>query len=297
MEKIVEKKRRFGDRYDGYRIRNLDPMFTLIPYIMRTRTDSQVMFDEKIDITELEAFVARERKGDFPGLTLSQVIIAALIRTVAKKPRINRFVIGGNLFARNYLKISLTVKQSMSENSDESIIMPYFQLTDTLKDVMKKYSEELEKVISAEQKPKGNDTDLTIKILSNLPGFIKFIIVSSMRNLDKRGWMPKIINEVSPFHASMFVTNVGSIGIGSVYHHLYEFGTTSVFVAIGKKETVKFLDKDHNLTERKYINLRFVVDERICDGYYYASSLKALKSYLKNPEVLKAPPEQVFYDV
>lgn len=131
------RKRRHGDRYDGYRVRNLDPMFTMIPYIMRSRLDSQILFEERIDITELEKFILEKRK-EIPGLSLLNVVATSLIRTISQKPRINRFTSGGKIYARSYIRFSITIKQSLSEDGDESQIMPEFQVTDTLSDVVRK---------------------------------------------------------------------------------------------------------------------------------------------------------------
>ena len=158
-------------------------------------------------------------------------------------------------------------------------------------------AKEKEETKAEEEKSRGNDTDITIKLLSALPGFVIKFVVWLLRNLDAIGLMPKIVNKVSPFHSSAFVTNVGSIGLNPVYHHLYEFGTTSVFMAIGKKEMVNEIDRDGNVNSRHVINIRFVLDERICDGYYYASAFKMVKRLVENPELLEKRPEQVYEDI
>lgn len=146
-------------------------------------------------------------------------------------------------------------------------------------------------------KDDGNNTDIAANILGSLPGAVKRFFVFACRNLDKKGLMPKAINRLSPFHSSIFITQVGSLGIDSIYHHLYEFGTTSAFVAIGKKESENVTCQDGSIVTKKYVTLRFVLDERICDGFYYASAVKLLKSYLKNPEILLTPPEKIVEDI
>ena len=104
--------------------------------------------------------------------------------------------------------------------------------------------------------------------------------------LDKYGLLPRWVLNASPFHTSLFLTNVGSLGIDYIYHHLYDFGTTSLFFAMGKKKK-SFIYEDDEIKERKCISLGFVGDERICDGYYYASSLKLLTRLLRKPELLE----------
>lgn len=295
MAEYNKRKRRFGDRYDGYRVRDIDPVFGVIPYVMRSRLDSQIFFEEQIDISGLRRFIVENRK-DIPGLSMYHFFIAALVRTIAQRPRINRFVSGRKIFSRSYLRVSLTVKKSMHQDGEEGNLSPEFEPTDTLREVTEKFNAALAEVKAEEEAAKGNDTDVTVKLLNLLPGFVKKFVVWAIRSLDAFGLMPKIINKVSPFHASAYVTNVGSIGLKPVYHHLYEFGTTSVFMAIGKKEIVNELSRDGSVSSKHVINMRFVLDERICDGYYFASAIKLFKYYVKNPELLLLPPDYISED-
>ncbi|MBQ3115171.1 MAG: 2-oxo acid dehydrogenase subunit E2 [Clostridia bacterium] len=293
MEQGVKRKRRFGDRYDGYRVKEQDPLFHVIPHIMRSRLDSQVFFEEQIDITNLRKFIMEHRK-EIPNLSSYHIFVAAAIRTMVQKPRLNRFVSGRKIFARSYLRASLTVKRGMSEDAEEALVMPEFQSTDTLREVVERFNETVQQVKAEENNE--NSTDVTVKLINLLPGFTKKFFVWVMRNLDAFGKMPKIINKVSPFHSSLFVTNVGSIGLNSIYHHLYEFGTTSVFLAIGKKTVVRELQADGTVVNKNVINVRFVLDERICDGYYFATAIKLFKQLMKKPELLLQPPEYIGKD-
>ncbi len=292
-----KRKRRLGDRYDGYRVRNIDPVFGIIPYIMRTRLDSQIFFEEQIDISGLRKFIVENRES-IPGLSMYHFFIAALVRTIAQRPRINRFVSGRKIFSRSYIRVSLTVKKSMHEDGEEGNLMPDFEPTDTLREVTEKFNIALAEVRAEEEaaQAKGNDTDFIVKLVNFLPGFFKKFVVWVLRSLDSFGLMPKVINRVSPFHSSAYVTNVGSIGLNPVYHHLYEFGTTSVFMAIGKKEVINVVNRDGLKEHKHVINMRFVLDERICDGYYFASAIKLFKYYVKNPELLLLPPDYISED-
>lgn len=295
MKEIKKRRRRLGDRYDGFRVRNMDPTFFVIPQIMRTRLDSQIFFEEQIDISGLRKFIV-DHRDEIPGLSMYHLFVAAIIRTIIERPRINRFVSGRKIYSRSYIRASLTIKKSMEDNGEEGQLTPEFETTTTLRDVVEKFNAALSEAKAEEEKSKGNDTDLTIRILSALPGFIVKFVVWALRNLDAVGLMPKVINRVSPFHSSIFVTNVGSIGLSPVYHHLYEFGTTSAFMAIGKKETVNELTREGEVITKHVINTRFVLDERICDGYYFASAIKLFKYYMKNPEKLLTPSDNISED-
>ena len=133
-----------------------------------------------------------------------------------------------------------------------------------------------------------NSTDKLAGALSLIPDFLLRWAVKFLWFLDKHGLMPKAIIDASPFHTSAFLTNVGSLGIDSIYHHLYNFGTTSMFFSMGKKKK-SYIYEDDEIRQEKCITIAFVGDERICDGYYYAASFKQLNKYLKKPELLEQP--------
>ncbi len=294
MAQVKERVRRFGDRYDGFRVKDSDPLFHLIPHIMRSRLDCQVFFEEQIDISDLRRFVVEHRK-EIPNLSTYHVFVAAAIRTLVQKPRLNRFVSGRKIYSRSYLRASLAVKKSMSKDAAEMLVMPEFEKTDTLFEVAKKFNDAVSDAKSSDE-GKSNETDVTVRLVNMLPGFLRKFFVWIIRNLDAIGKMPKIINRVSPFHSSLFVTNVGSIGLNSIYHHLYEFGTTSIFLAIGKKEVVHELGSDGEIKTKNVINIRLVLDERICDGFYFSMAIKHFKHLMKNPELLLAPPDYISED-
>ncbi len=166
---MVKLKRKLGDRYDGYRVRNVDPFFLLIPYIMKTRVDSQVYFSDRIEITELERFVRKHASTDIKGLKMYHVLTAAIVRLISQRPYLNRFVSGNKLYARNHVSISMSVKRSMSEETETTVVKPIFELTDTLSDIVRKFNEEVDKnkIIEAQ-----NQTDFTAKLIGHLPSFL-----------------------------------------------------------------------------------------------------------------------------
>lgn len=289
---VPKRKRRWGDRYDGYRVRELDLPFWLIPNIMRTRSDSQIFFEESINIEALERFVREKRATDMPNLRLLHVVIAAMVRILALRPRINRFVAGKKIYAHNNIRLSMSIKRSLTDDGEETEILPVFEPTDTLADVMIRFNTALEEAVCEESKGE-NKTDIVNRALAFIPTWMKSLVLFAVRNLDKVGLMPKVIYRASPFHSSAYITDVGSLGIDSIYHHLYDFGTTSCFLAMGKKMTETYLNEDGSVGKRKMINFRFVLDERICDGHYYAASIKLFRKYIKHPELLELPPESI----
>lgn len=281
-----------GDRYDGWRLRNVDPMFSVAPFILKSRVDSQVLFEIKVPIDKIETFI-RNHKEDIPDLSIMHVVMASLIRLISQRPNLNRFVIWHKIFARNHVNFSIAIKRSMSDIGEETIIEPYFLPTDTIQKIVSKTNIELQNTLKASQ---DNSTDNLSKIFGFLPDFLLRSVVFLLSCLDKIGLMPKIFNHASPFHASFFLTNLGSIGIESIYHHLYEFGTCSMFVAMGKKTKENVIEKNGEIKTNKSILLKFVLDERICDGFYYARSMRMLENILSNPSDLLFPPKEVLID-
>jgi len=289
---MKKTRRRFGDRYDGRLLRKVDPFYKIIPYIMKTRADSQIFFDDKIILEKTEKYI-QEKRAQNINIGFLHVVIAAMVRTMALKPRLNRFVSGRKIYARNGIYVSLAVKRDMSEDSPETTIKLEFEPTDTLFEVMEK----IDKAISENKQANAtNDTDKTAKLIMMCPGFLVRFLVGFLTWLDHRGKMPKVLNRVSPFHTSVFITDLGSVGIQPVYHHIYEFGTTSIFVAFGIKNKERIIDRNHNIVEQKYVNVKVVVDERICDGYYYAKAFRIFRRLVENPHLLEVAPEKVVED-
>ena len=178
----------------------------------------------------------------------------------------------------------------MSEDGEETVV----KLPFTGKENIFEIKDKLENAINVNKELSNeNDTDKLTKVLAYVPFFLMKFAVNFLKFLDKINLLPKSIIDASPFHTSAFLTNVGSLGIDAIYHHIYDFGTTGMFLAMGKKKKSFIYDDDNNFKEERSISLAWVADERICDGFYYANSIKAFKRYLKKPELLEKNIEPV----
>lgn len=281
----------FGRRSDGKELKNVSPFFRIMPCIMKERDDSQVYFDQDLVIKKMEEYINSKAEENIK-ISIMDIVFAGIVRILAERPKLNRFVINGRIYARNKITLAITIKKSLTDEGDETTVKVDFDGTENLFEV----KEKLQSLIAQNKDTSAaNDTDKFAKILSKIPtGILKFA-VGLIKFLDKHGILPKSIIELSPFHTSAVVTNVGSIGIDSIYHHIYNFGTTSMFFAIGKKKK-SYVFEDDEIYKEKCINLAFVGDERICDGYYYASSFRSLVRYLTHPELLEKSIEKVNID-
>ena len=272
----------FGYRRDGKKAKNLQPFFYVIPHVMKKRCDSQVYFKTDIPLEELDKYISQKAEEGIK-LSYMNIIYAALVRLLAERPQLNRFVMNGKIYDRNEISISLAIKKSLTDEGAETTIKLPFTGKESLFEIKEKLDKTIEKNKNTEE---ANDTDILATVLSHTPSVLVGIFVSFMKFLDKYGLLPKWVLKASPFHTSLFLTNVGSLGIDYIYHHLYDFGTTSLFFAMGKKKK-SYIYEDDEIKESKCISLGFVGDERICDGYYYASSMKLLNRMLRKPQMLE----------
>lgn len=289
-----KRKRRWGDRKEGRKLRTIDPTFKLMPYIMKRRSDSQNFFTEKLDITEAEKFCREQIRAGRKNFSILHVIIASYIRVVSQRPAINRFVSGQKIYARNDIEVVMTIKKEMSLEGEEASIKVKFEPTDTIYDVYDKFNKVVEE---NKGEAESNDTEKMAKLLNRIPNWLIKICVKFLNFLDYHGWLPKSILNLSPFHGSMIITSMGSLGIRPIYHHIYDFGNLPVFVAYGAKQHGVKMDSNGEVKKYRYVEMKVTTDERICDGYYFASAFKMMKKIFENPSVLENPPEQVIEDI
>lgn len=272
----------FGLRVDGRKLKTLGPFFRVIPHVMKKRSDAHVYYSQDVPLGPLDDYISKKQQEGIK-ISYMTIIYSALVRLLAERPALNRFVMDGRTYARHGIHITLAIKKEMREDSEETTLkIPFtgeeniFEVKEILDDVISK-----NKDTSAE-----NSTDRLAKLLSYVPDWLFKFIVNLLMWLDKHGMLIKPIIEASPFHSSAFLTNIGSLGIDAIYHHIYDFGTTGIFLAMGKKKK-SYIYEDDEIVQEKSITLKWVADERICDGFYYATALKSFNRFMKKPELLE----------
>lgn len=294
MKKPARYKRHFGDRPDGRRLRSLDPLFLVSPYIMKKKSDASNMFSGSFDITDVEKYIRGKRAQGMPGLGVLHFFIASYVRIISQHPGLNRFVSGQKLFARYGILVNLTVKKELTIDGQETTVKAYLEPEDTIHEVYSKVQAEI-----AEGKKKGdsNGTDKTARILKFIPGLLLKFVVWFLELLDYFGILPKALLHISPFHGSIFISDLGSVGLPPVFHHLYNFGNIPIFLCFGVKSRHNVIGEDGTAEERTFLDFTLVMDERICDGFYFSRALRTLKRIFKDPQILDAPPASVIEDV
>ncbi len=275
------------------RVKSISPMSAVIPFIMVDRVGSQNFIRDSVDIEKLEKYMKEKQQSGMTNISMMHIMIAAYIRLVSQRHALNRFIRGQRIWTRKNVEVSLTIKKEMSLESPDTVVKITLPPDATLEQVYETLNHE---IVSYRENP-GGDFDDTARILTKLPGLLFKFTVATLRFLDYFGLMPKFIAKVSPFHCSYFITSMGSLGIPPIYHHLYDFGTCPVFFSFGAKRRAYELDSQGIVKKKSYLDFTFVLDERICDGYYYASSLRLLKNIIKNPYQLDEPPAEVIPDI
>ena len=286
--------RRFGDRKEGRLLRSLPAFAKFIPFIMPTRNDACNQYEEAFEVSNVDRRLRKLRVDGYKGIGILHFLIAAYIRGVSMLPGMNRFVVGRRIYARNNIEVVMTVKRSLAIDATETTIKVVFEPTDTILDVYRKMNEKIDEIKTVEG---NNNTEDVAEALCKAPRFLLRFALTILRIMDYFGWLPQSLLDASPFHGSMIITDLGSLRIGPVYHHIYNFGTLPVFISFGAKRHAYELDRHGNMVDRKYVDCKFVMDERTVDGHYYAQFLQAFRYICQHPEIVETPPSKVVEDV
>ena len=188
--------------------------------------------------------------------------------------------------------VCMTVKKELTAQAPDSLIKVHLHPADTAEDVYRKFNQKVEEAKNEME----TTADSTVAAFMAIPRLVLKTAVWLLKCLDYFGLVPRFLLEISPFHGSVYFTNVGSLGIKPVFHHLYDFGAVPAFCAFGRKRRAEEI-KDGQIVERKYLDLTFNLDERICDGFYYASVIKYFLRLLSRPDVLDEMPETIEQDI
>lgn len=286
-------KRRFGDRKEGRLLRSLPAFAKFVPFIMPTRNDACNQYEESFEVSDVDRRLRKLRVDGYKGIGILHFIIAAYIRGVSMLPGMNRFIVGRRIYARDNIEVVMTVKRSLAIDATETTIKVVFEPTDTIFDVYRKMSEKIDEIKTVE----GNNTEDVAEAMCKAPRFLLRFALTILRIMDYFGWLPQSLLDASPFHGSMIITDLGSLRIGPIYHHIYNFGTLPVFISFGAKRHAYELDRHGNMVDRKYVDCKFVMDERTVDGHYYAQFLQAFRYICQHPEIVETPPSKVVEDV
>ncbi|MBQ9847457.1 MAG: hypothetical protein IJO64_00160 [Clostridia bacterium] len=290
MSNKENKKKKL--RGEGRRVRSLDPMNYVAPYIMKTRTDSTNYIEGRFDVGKCDAYIKEKRAAGLTEFGYMHIIVAAYTRMLSQHPEINRFIRGQKIYARNCIEFMIVVKREMKVNAPETCVKLIFPPESTAEDIYKMLNSEIETARNSE-----SSFDDTAKLLNYIPGLVLKSAMWFINLFDYFGWLPRKLTKLSPFHGSFAITSMASLGIPPIYHHLYNFGNIPVFLAFGNKYVVYEPKSDGSVEKFKYMDYRVTCDERIADGHAYSVAMRLLNHLVRNPELLDSPPEKVIEDI
>lgn len=278
-------------RADGKRLKGADPMYQVAAHIMAKRSDAMNMITIDIPIEPMNKYLNEKRKEGKRYSHLS-LIIAAYLQTMAEFPALNRFVVNKTIYARKEIAVGMVVLKGGKIDSHGTMSKLYLQPHYTLDDVQNT----IEKYISDNRAEENlNGTDKFIKFILSVPGLLRFGVIM-FKFLDKYGLLPKKIIDISPFHTSAVVTNLASIRTNHIYHHVYDFGTTSIALAMGNLREIP-VEKRGEVEFVRCMPIGMVMDERIASGSYFALAFRKFKKLLSDPSQLETPPEKIVKDI
>lgn len=285
--------RRPGDRKDGELLRNIDSMHFICPILYPNRCDNEAFISETLDLTKLNAFL-EEKNAASPEYkyNLFQIVTAAALKTIKLRPKMNRFIANRNTYQRNQLSASFVVKKEFSDNGGEALAFIYAEDEDTLDSIHNKIYNR----VSSGRSEEIDQSTQSMDLFNKMPRFLSKAIVRFICWLDRHGWVPQSLIMDDPYYSSVVLTNLGSIKLHAGYHHLTNWGTNSVFIAVGERKLRPFFAEDGSFEMRDSLDIGLTIDERIADGYYYSKTVRLLKKLIENPELLEKPiSEEVEY--
>ena len=280
-------------RPDGRLVKSVPPIMKIMPYIMRTRTDSMNMYDDAFDCEAWDEYI-KEKGAEGIKLTYMHIFIAGIVRMMALRPQLNRFIMNGRIYTRHKISVSFVVHPKLCDDDAGTTIKLDFEGTETILEIAEVINRRIKEETTDRRGENG--TDKLARLLTFVPSPLIRLVVNTLMWQDRHNWMPKKVIELSPFHTSFFITNLKSLGINYIFHHTYEFGTTGIFFAMGKEQNHVALDKEGNPVNVKRMGWGLVTDERFCDGLYFAMSLRLLRKFMRDPRVLEKPLEAKIAD-
>jgi hypothetical protein len=258
-----------------------------MPYLLRTRTESVVYFPQRMEVDALLAWLdeANRDRQSHERITVFHVFLTAIARTVRLRPEVNRFVAGRRTYQHNEISISFIVKEAMTDESAESEVRLVLTGEETVEDVRRL----VEGAVRRERTGEAGADDQLVDFFAAWPRPVLELVARAVRWLDYHNVLPAALREAIPLYTSVYVVNTGSLGIDPPFHHLYEYGTASAFVAIGRVTKEPVVDEHGQVVARSCVNLVHTLDERATDGFYFARTAEVLRRLVTEPALLAEP--------
>ncbi len=274
-------------RPDGDLVRDLAPVRHIIPYLMKGRNESVVYYEQILDLTRTLPFVRAWNETHEQKLTVFHLLVAACGKALHARPGLNRFVSGGRIYQRRGAFISFAAKAQFKDDAPLKTVKVEVFPTEPLEETVKRLHGSVGGARGADERPVDKEVRLVVK----RPGVVLRVAVWFLRFLDRVNLLPGFATANDPMYASLFLANLGSVGIDRAWHHLYEYGTVSVFGTLGAIKKMLVPDENGRPLAKDAVRVRYAFDERINDGFYCAAALDIVRAYVEDPELFEKQPE------
>ena len=283
-----QRKRKRGDRRDGFWVKDVPGLNTVMMHLYPNRTDCEVYLNDKLDVTEVLKFLEK-KNASHPEYktTIFHAMIIAVARMVKERNKMNRFIQGRRIYERYDVSMSFIAKRRFLDGSEESVMFFVPKDDDNLDTLSYRISGEVKEVRKSEHSTGGIDS--TIDAFAKIPRLLLMLAIRIIRWLDFWGVNPKFLTDGDCNYSSVLLSNLGSIGGPAVYHHLNNYGTNSVMVTVGTVHKEEMVMPDGHKEIRDILDIGATLDERIADGFYFVRSLKLVKYIFAHPELLDKP--------
>ena len=279
--------KKFGDRKDARRVREITGMQQIMIDIKPHRSVSDVYINNEMDLTKLCEYVDKKKK-EGSEITYFHAFVTAIGKVIYNRPKLNWFVANRHMYEHNDVVVSFVAKIAFSDSSEEMMILQKIDEDDNINTISKKIKEQVNKIRKSKEVSKEG-ANSAIDTLGKLPNPIRIPVVGLLKWCDKKGILPKSLASDNLYYSSMIVSNLGSIGCGAIFHNITDFGACSSLCTMGEiKNKVEINEKGKEVT-KKVCEFGINLDERIADGFYFAKSLQLLQYIFNNPSLLEGP--------
>ena len=273
-------------RTDATYLKDIDGMHFIMPFLLPNRCDNQAYFTFQIDLTKLNEYVKKKNESnpDYK-YNLFQCVVTAVLKIITLRSKLSIFIHDKRMYKRNEVSAAFTVKQEFKDDGGEVLCFIHSKPEWNIDDV---HDELRRQLLKLKVRTYKDESSGFMDKFNALPKFISRPLLDLVCWLEKVNLIPKALIETDPYHSSVVLANLGSIGLPDGYHHLTNWGTTSMFIVIGKSGRMPFYEND-KVVFRDGVKLGMTIDERIADGYYFSKSIKMLQLILEEPELLERP--------
>jgi len=272
-------------RDEGTPARDPGALRLMMPFLMRGRNESAVYYTQRLDVGPTLAWIEAQR-AEGREVSFFEVVLAAFVRTLALRPKMNRFVSGRRLYDRRGISLAFAVKKRMEDDAGLSTVKVFFEPADTLADVAGRVRE----AVHGGRSDAKSTSEKEMAVVTRLPGPMIALLMWAQRLLDGWNLLPAAMIRADPLYSSLFCANLGSIGLQAPFHHLYEYGTVPLFAVIGAIHKAAWVDEDGETSIRDVVEIKWTFDERIADGFYCVRGIQLIGELLADPSSLDTPP-------